>query len=458
MILLACFIEHALTKGGGGGGGGRGGGGGSRGSSGSSGGSRGSSGGSKGSRGSSGSTGSINSDVPIFPSRSPTFIVFMTPSSHRTTSGLSNATEIDAGVPYYTNGGLPVSPYWIRFTNENSQCTVRCQLVITIGSICSLSLLVVLGRLIFIGYKTRLNKNKSNAEMTQNGDSSTIFAHQVAPTTAASAGRHSAAAIEEGRVLPSYDHVTQTQQHGDGAMPPSYNHLAQTQQHEEGLINEAPTESYYAALAFIRNHPQEPIPDTLTLPEWKTYNFAPISQFSVTIPSGVSVTDEGRVVTFSQPQDTSVLSAYPIPSEATSALAAEQSTPITTAKYYYEVEIIHKLTRDSTVAIGFASQPYPPFRLVGWEPTSVGYHSDDGRKFYSDAGGGMDYAAGYREGDVIGCGYDPATGGVYYTRNGMHLGVAFSNVRAPALYPCVSADGECTLDISFNPTSLPSGH
>ncbi|KAI8048100.1 concanavalin A-like lectin/glucanase domain-containing protein [Syncephalis plumigaleata] len=237
--------------------------------------------------------------------------------------------------------------------------------------------------------------------------------------------------------------------------PPNYDEIVQTRQHTFGAHNEASHDDYLAALEFIRDNPREMIPPSIALPPWHTYSFSQPLAFGRVAIDGVSVTEEGCAITFSSKRDTSILCQYPVPSEASTWSATSSVNAITSQKYYYEIEIIQKTRQSSTIAIGFATRPYPSFRLPGWEAVSVGYHSDDGRKFLSDPMGGMDYAAGYAEGDIIGCGYDPASGSVYYTRNGRHLGVAFSNIRAPALYPCIGADDECTLYANFGAPLIP---
>jgi hypothetical protein len=47
---------------------------------------------------------------------------------------------------------------------------------------------------------------------------------------------------------------------------------------------------------------------------------------------------------------------------------------------FFEIDV-RALKPGAVLAIGFASTPYPPFRLPGWDPNSVAVHSDDGAKF-----------------------------------------------------------------------------
>ena len=59
---------------------------------------------------------------------------------------------------------------------------------------------------------------------------------------------------------------------------------------------------------------------------------------------------------------------------------------------------------ESGVAVGFAAPPYPGFRLPGWQRGSLAVHSDDGRRYVADAGGGVDFARPFRVGETLGIG------------------------------------------------------
>ncbi|KAG1890621.1 uncharacterized protein F5891DRAFT_1131617 [Suillus fuscotomentosus] len=46
--------------------------------------------------------------------------------------------------------------------------------------------------------------------------------------------------------------------------------------------------------------------------------------------------------------------------------------------YYWEIKMFD-LPETTTVAVGLATKPYPPFRLPGLNPFSVAYHSNGGK-------------------------------------------------------------------------------
>ncbi|KAI8848436.1 hypothetical protein BC829DRAFT_394018 [Chytridium lagenaria] len=150
----------------------------------------------------------------------------------------------------------------------------------------------------------------------------------------------------------------------------------------------------------------------------------------------------GQILTFSKPATTvSLLSRLPI-----------HIDPFTPGRswFYFEVTIqeITISPNPTVVSVGLATKPYPPFRHIGWNQHSVGFHSDDGRAFQDDPFGGRIFASPYTRGDTIGCGYDPARGAVFYTLNGTHLGDGSLSPVFHDYHIAVAADGPCQLYIN----------
>ena len=64
--------------------------------------------------------------------------------------------------------------------------------------------------------------------------------------------------------------------------------------------------------------------------------------------------------------------------------------------------------------------------LIGWENDSWGYHGDDGMYFYNSEIG-KSYGPLFTTGDTIGCCFNFINNMVFYTKNGVHLGMYYSN-------------------------------
>ncbi|GES98419.1 concanavalin A-like lectin/glucanase domain-containing protein [Rhizophagus clarus] len=118
--------------------------------------------------------------------------------------------------------------------------------------------------------------------------------------------------------------------------------------------------------------------------------------------------------------------------------------------YYYEITILSNPNNDETIiAIGFAPKKYSTSRLPGCDTHSVGFHSDEGRIFHNEGYTGSKYAERWGEvNDVIGCGYCPNTGQVFFTMNGKYLGIAYTGLFH-TWYPTIGSNGVCNLKVNF---------
>lgn len=115
--------------------------------------------------------------------------------------------------------------------------------------------------------------------------------------------------------------------------------------------------------------------------------------------------------------------------------------------YYWEVKLFD-LPETTTIAIGLATKPYPLFRMPGVNKYSVAYHSN-GDKSYNYPFTDSAYGSPLKEGDVLGIGYRPRSGTVFFTRNGRKMEDAFVGLSRWNLFPTIGADGPCTLHINL---------
>ncbi|TFK30494.1 SPRY-domain-containing protein [Coprinopsis marcescibilis] len=115
--------------------------------------------------------------------------------------------------------------------------------------------------------------------------------------------------------------------------------------------------------------------------------------------------------------------------------------------YYWEVKMFD-LPPTTNVAVGLATKPYPPFRLPGHSRYSVGYHSN-GDKSHNYPFTSTPFGPALKEGDVLGVGYRPRTGTVFFTRNGRKTEDGFIGLSRWNLFPTIGADGPCSVHVNL---------
>ncbi|KAF5377491.1 hypothetical protein D9615_005346 [Tricholomella constricta] len=115
--------------------------------------------------------------------------------------------------------------------------------------------------------------------------------------------------------------------------------------------------------------------------------------------------------------------------------------------YYWEVKMFD-LPEPTTVSVGLATKPYPAFRLPGLSRYSVAYHSN-GDKSHNYPFTASPFGSVLKEGDVLGVGYRPRTGTVFFTRNGRKMEDAFIGLSRWNLFPTIGADGPCSVHVNL---------
>ncbi|KAI9292416.1 SPRY-domain-containing protein, partial [Neoconidiobolus thromboides FSU 785] len=192
-------------------------------------------------------------------------------------------------------------------------------------------------------------------------------------------------------------------------------------------------QSYELARAFEQAHPPNSIPTDIT-PELRqliqekgvfAWHFGGDLDLNVIVNDRTELTFLGG--------DNCIQTNIPIPKQQ----------PI----YYFEVKMF-EMSNTTKVAVGLATKPYPSWRFPGMNKNSLGYFSNDGRKRYNDPFSGQEFGPTYCEGDVIGCGYRPRSGTVFFTKNGVKIGDSQSGFRYN-LFPTISADGPCQLHVNL---------
>ncbi|KAI9783349.1 MAG: Rsp5p-dependent ubiquitination, sorting of cargo proteins at the multivesicular body [Geoglossum umbratile] len=115
--------------------------------------------------------------------------------------------------------------------------------------------------------------------------------------------------------------------------------------------------------------------------------------------------------------------------------------------YYWEAKIYDK-PEATLISVGMTTKPYPLFRLPGYHKYSVAYTST-GHRRYNQPFAPTNYAPQFTQGDVIGVGYRPRTGTIFFTRNGKKLDDVAHNLKSQNLFPTVGANGPCTVHVNF---------
>jgi len=114
------------------------------------------------------------------------------------------------------------------------------------------------------------------------------------------------------------------------------------------------------------------------------------------------------------------------------AVRANYPMPYQCGLFYFEVTIINK-GRNGYIGIGFCTASVDLKKLPGWENYSWGYHGDDGHSFCF-SGTGKAYGPTFTTKDTIGCCINFMDMTVFYTKNGVNLGIAFRDIKNDFLY------------------------
>ncbi|KAL4801927.1 hypothetical protein BDV18DRAFT_154567 [Aspergillus unguis] len=118
--------------------------------------------------------------------------------------------------------------------------------------------------------------------------------------------------------------------------------------------------------------------------------------------------------------------------------------------YYFEITI-HSKPKEGMIGIGFSSSKASIERLPGWEQESWAYHGDDGKSFLGEnQGQGRHYGPTFGVNDTVGCGVNFSNRSAFFTKNGVHLGDAFRDLKLMKVYPSVGVKKNPPVHISVN--------
>ncbi|KAF8925059.1 concanavalin A-like lectin/glucanase domain-containing protein [Dissophora ornata] len=199
-------------------------------------------------------------------------------------------------------------------------------------------------------------------------------------------------------------------------------------------LSDTDRQAYEAAQAFQIVHPANSIVTDISLSQYLSIQEKGVSawEFEASYDQQLFVHDRTELSFFDQVA--CVQTNLPLPKQQ--------------EVYYWEVKMFEK-SPSTIVSVGVTTKPYPTTRLPGWNRNSAGYFSHNGQKYCNSLWSGYPYGPIYFEGDVVGCGYRPRTGTIFFTRNGKRIEEAYTGFGRMNLFPTVGATGPCVLHVNF---------
>ncbi|KAF9430237.1 Rsp5p-dependent ubiquitination, sorting of cargo proteins at the multivesicular body [Entomortierella beljakovae] len=199
-------------------------------------------------------------------------------------------------------------------------------------------------------------------------------------------------------------------------------------------LSDTERQAYDAAQAFQIVYPPNSVPTEISLSQYLSIQEKGVSawEFEASYDHQLYVHDRTELSFFDQ----------------TACVQTNLPLPKQQEVYYWEVKMFEK-SPNTIVSVGVSTKPYPTTRLPGWNRHSVGYFSNTGRKNCNSLWNGSAFGPIYFEGDVIGCGYRPRNGTVFFTRNGKRIDEAYTGFGRMNLFPTVGATGPCVLHVNF---------
>ncbi|KAL7625071.1 Protein ssh4 [Parahypoxylon ruwenzoriense] len=191
---------------------------------------------------------------------------------------------------------------------------------------------------------------------------------------------------------------------------------------------------YLRAKAFIQANPPESLQTDISLSQYLAIQEKGVSAWEFEPELEIAnCFVEGRTEIEFFDSECTVMSNLPVPKQ--------------NEVYYWEAKIYDK-PETTFLSIGMSTKPYPLFRLPGYHKYSVAYTSTGARR-YNQPFSATPYGPQYVQGDVIGVGYRPRTGTIFFTRNGKRLDDVVHGLKSQNFFPSVGANGPCTVHVNF---------
>ncbi|KAH8197906.1 hypothetical protein TruAng_007909 [Truncatella angustata] len=200
------------------------------------------------------------------------------------------------------------------------------------------------------------------------------------------------------------------------------------------IMDDMQRTEYLRAKAFVQANPPESIQTEISLSQYLAIQEKGVSAWEFEPELEIAnCFVEGRTEIEFFDSECTVQSNLPVPKQ--------------NEVYYWEAKIYDK-PESTTLSIGMATKPYPLFRLPGFHKYSVAYTSSGHRRL-NQPFNPTPYGPPLVQGDVIGVGYRPRTGTIFFTRNGKKLEDVAHGYKTPNFFPSIGANGPCIVHVNF---------
>lgn len=191
---------------------------------------------------------------------------------------------------------------------------------------------------------------------------------------------------------------------------------------------------------------------------------APLNNSPCLLPSSIRVVKSNLVKVVPRPTTTLVEYSQPFirifsrtatqPSEA-ELVVSDHSIPIVDGLFFFELRVLHSGI-SGAIGIGITTmsdemRTRNDNTMPGWRAGAYGYHGDDGKRYGPGCEQrGANYGPVFGVGDVVGCGYAPRRGVLFFTKNTMLIGFAFTAIPTAQYFPAVGLhSGGAKVEVNF---------
>ncbi|KAJ1832832.1 Protein ssh4 [Coemansia sp. RSA 2711] len=199
------------------------------------------------------------------------------------------------------------------------------------------------------------------------------------------------------------------------------------------LPDEDSRQSYELARAFERQYPYGSVDTQLTPEQQALIREKGVDAWEFDVTLDVNAMLQSKTEVLFMGGDNCVQTNLPLPKS--------------NSVYYFEIKIVEK-PADVSLWIGAATKPYPAWRMTGWNKYSAGYCTNTGSVHQNSPFRGSRIGERLLVGDILGIGYQPRSGVMWFTRNGRRYKEIVSGMLYD-LFPTISADGPCSFSANF---------